>query len=65
MNQNQSEHLSSFNHYIQDLNKLKKKLEEIKKITDLEEKYNQANISLSGYSNKLSLASGHYNNGKL
>ena len=62
---NQQSHLNSFNHYIQNLNNLKKDLESIKKLTDPEEKYNQANLSLSGHSTKFSLALGHYDTGKL
>ncbi|KLL02904.1 MAG: hypothetical protein MRECE_38c015 [Mycoplasmataceae bacterium CE_OT135] len=63
--QKQQEHLSLFKHYIQGLNEIKKDLETIKKLTDQEEKYNQANLNLAGHSTKYSLASGHYNTGKL
>jgi len=53
---NQQSHLNSFNHYLQNLNQLKKDLQNIKKLTDPEEKYNQANLSFSGHSTKFSLA---------
>jgi hypothetical protein len=65
MNKEQQEHLTHFKHYIQGINELKKDLQRIKELTNLEEKYNQATLALSGHSNKYGLASGHYNNGKL
>ncbi|KLL04214.1 MAG: hypothetical protein MRECE_2c114 [Mycoplasmataceae bacterium CE_OT135] len=63
--QKQQEELRLFKHYIQGLNEIKKDLEKIKAITNLEEKYNKANIALSGHYTKFGLASGHYNTGKL
>jgi len=61
----QQDHLTHFKHYIQGLSKIKNDLTRIKKITDTEQKYNEAIAYCSEHYNKYSLAHSHYNNGKL